>query len=119
MPCPAPLHIGHTACFPCDSFARDCDANALTGPTCNETEIVTSAFPYPGVTRTHHARRDRVLYRIKADFVLVSANGVNLERQNASAAKKIIKTSSRPLTLVVRDTSIVSNMATFGFHRHR
>ena len=48
--------------------------------------------------------------RIKADFVLVSANGVDLERQNAAAAKKIIKTTPRPLTLVLRDTSIVSGV---------
>eukprot|EP00903_Cladosiphon_okamuranus_P010059 g9534.t1 len=48
--------------------------------------------------------------RIKADFVLVSANGVNLERQNAAAAKKIIKTSSRPLCLVLRDTSIFQQL---------
>ena len=40
--------------------------------------------------------------------MLVSANGVDLERQNAAAAKKVIMTSSRPLTLVLRDTSIVS-----------
>lgn len=40
--------------------------------------------------------------------MLVSANGVDLERQSATAAKKIIKTSSRPLTLVLRDNSRVS-----------
>eukprot|EP00752_Nemacystus_decipiens_P008970 g8008.t1 len=48
--------------------------------------------------------------RIKADFVLVSANGVDLERQNAAAAKKIIKASPRPLTLVLRDTSIFQQL---------
>ncbi|CAM9367339.1 unnamed protein product [Ectocarpus fasciculatus] len=48
--------------------------------------------------------------RIKADAVLVSANGVDLERQSATAAKKIIKTSSRPLTLVLRDTSLFQQL---------
>ncbi|CAM9420380.1 unnamed protein product [Ectocarpus sp. 8 AP-2014] len=48
--------------------------------------------------------------RIKADLVLVSANGVDLERQSATAAKKIIKTSSRPLTLVLRDNSLFQQL---------
>ncbi len=59
--------------------------------------------------RRDHDAAVSIRRRIKADFVLVSANGVDLERQNAAAAKKIIMTSPRPLTLVLRDTSIVSS----------
>lgn len=44
---------------------------------------------------------------MKTNLVLVSANGKDLERENAVAAKDIIKTSSRPLTLVLRDDNMV------------
>ena len=41
-------------------------------------------------------------------MVVVSANGEDLERKNAVAAKEIIKTSARPLVLVFRDASMVT-----------
>ncbi|CAN0109240.1 unnamed protein product [Ascophyllum nodosum] len=44
--------------------------------------------------------------RIKPNMVVVSANGEDLERKNAVAAKEIIKTSARPLVLVFRDASM-------------
>lgn len=44
---------------------------------------------------------------MKSNLVLVSANGKDLERKNAVAVKEIIKTCSRPLTLVLKDAGMV------------
>lgn len=55
---------------------------------------------------------------MKSNLVLVSANGKDLERENAMATKEIIKTSSRPLTLVLRDADTVRyGMIRYGMVR--